>query len=150
MNNPYKFFMSRYINGEWEEDTSLEDYFNGMKYMSCSGLGTRGKTKNIYTENYAETEELRVFLPEQTVRENTDIEFEFVFTGEKRRDIYDNFCDWITGHRLRYWDNCRFRQVEMILIEEIDVDDDELYGSDPSILAKFKFKNLKGQSEKKV
>lgn len=143
----YKFFMTRYVNNEWEKETSLEDYFNGMKYCSCDGLSKKGKPKNIYTESYAETEDLRIFIPESVVRENTDLEFVFAFKGKERRDIYDMFCDWVTGYKIRYWDTCRMRQVEMVLLEATEPSDDYLYGSDPYIVATFKFKNLKGSAE---
>lgn len=144
--NEYKFFMTRLINNEWEKEISLEDYFNGMKYCSCTGLSTKGKPKNIYTENYAETEDLRIFLPDSVIRENTDLEFEFAFKGEGRRDMYDRFCDWITGYRIRYWDTCRERQVEMVLLEAVEPDKDYLIGSEPFMVAKFKFKNLRGST----
>lgn len=143
----YKFFMTRLINSEWEKETSLEDYFNGMKYCSCDGLSKKGKPKNIYTESYAETEDLRIFIPESVVRENTDLEFVFAFRGCARRDTYDKFCDWLSGHKIRYWDTCRRRQVEMVLLEATEPSDDYLYGSDPYIVATFKFKNLKGSAE---
>lgn len=149
MSTDYKFYIQRQINGEWEEAVSIEEYFNGMKYCKCVGLSTKGKPKNVYTESYPETDELRVFLPETVVRENTDLEFEFVFIGKTRRDIYDNFVSWISGHRLKYWDTCRNREVEMILLESIEPDEDELHGSEPYIKATFKFKNLKGQTTKK-
>lgn len=143
----YKYFMSRFINSEWEKAVSLEDYFNCMKYCSCKGLSTKGKPKNIYTENYAETEELRVFIPEAVVLENTDLEFTFAFKGIGRRDMYDRFCEWLTGYKIRYWDTCRKRQVDMILMDAVETGDDSLYGSEPFMTATFKFKNLKGKTE---
>lgn len=146
----YKYYISRYVNDSWEQETSLEDNFSGMKYVSCSGLSVKGKIKNIYTESYPESDSLRVYIPETIARENTDIELKFAFSGENRRDIYDQFCDFITGYKIRYWDTCRNRVLEMILIESIEPDEDFLYGSSPFVTAKFKFKNLKGQTEKKV
>lgn len=142
----YKFYMSRYINNSWGQEVSLEDYFDGLKYSKCDGLSAFGKPKNIYTESYAEEEELRVYIPKTVVRENTDIEFEFVFNGENRRSVYNDFVDWITGYKLKYRDTCRKKEVQMILVEAIEPSDDFLYGSDPYILASFKFKNLSGSS----
>lgn len=142
----YKFYMSRYINNSWEEEVSLEDYFEGMKYSKCDGLSTFGKPKNIYTESYAEEEKLRVYIPPTVVRENTDIEFEFIFSGGNRRSVYNSFVDWITGYKIKYRDTCRGKEVEMILIEAIEPEDDFLYGSDPYIASAFKFKNLIGSS----
>lgn len=150
MEDDYKFYMSRYVNDSWESEVSLEDYFEGLRYCKCEGLSTKGKPKNIYSESYPETDELRLFMPETVYRENTDLEFEFVFKGKNRRDVYDKFVDWITGYRIIYWDTCRNRKVEMYLSDAIEPEEDLLYGSEPYISAKFKFKNIKGQTEKKV
>lgn len=146
----YKFYMSRWIDNAWETQVSLEDYFSGMKYISCEGLSTKGKIKNIYTENYAEVEDLRVYMPETVVRENTDIEFVFGFEKENRRDTFDSFVDWVSGHKIKYWDTARNRELEMVLIDKVEVDEDILIGSSPFITVNFKFKNLKGSSKKHV
>lgn len=146
----YKFYMSRWIDNAWETQVSLEDYFSGMKYVSCEGLSTKGKIKNIYTENYAEVEDLRVYMPETVVRENTDIEFVFGFEKDNRRDTFDSFVDWVSGYKIKYWDTARNRELEMVLIDKVEVDEDILLGSSPFITVKFKFKNLKGSTKKHV
>ena len=146
----YKFYMSRWIDNAWEEQVSLEDYFSGMKYISCEGLSTKGKIKNIYTENFAEVEDLRVYMPETVVRENTDIEFVFGFEKENRRDTFDSFVDWVSGYKIKYWDTARNRELEMVLIDKIEVDEDILLGSSPFMTVNFKFKNLKGSTKKHV
>lgn len=146
----YKFYMSRWIDNAWETQVSLEDYFSGMKYVSCEGLSTKGKIKNIYTENYAEVEDLRIYMPDDVVRENTDIEFVFGFEKENRRDTFDSFVDWVSGYKIKYWDTARNRELEMVLIDKIEVDEDILIGSSPFITVNFKFKNLKGSTKKHV
>lgn len=146
----YKFYMSRWIDNAWETQVSLEDYFSGMKYISCEGLSTKGKIKNIYTENFAEVDDLRVYMPETVVRENTDIEFVFGFEKENRRDTFDSFVDWVSGYKIKYWDTARNRELEMVLIDKIEVDEDILLGSSPFITVNFKFKNLKGSTKKHV
>ena len=146
----YKFYMSRWVDNAWEAQVSLEDYFSGMKYISCEGLSTKGKIKNIYTENFAEVEDLRVYIPETVVRENTDIEFVFGFEKENRRDTFDSFVDWVSGYKIKYWDTARNKELEMVLIDKIEVDEDILLGSSPFITVNFKFKNLKGSTKKHV
>ena len=146
----YKFYMSRWIDNAWETQVSLEDYFSGMKYVSCEGHSTKGKIKNIYTENFAEVEDLRVYMPETVVRENTDIEFVFGFEKENRRDTFDSFVDWVSGYKIKYWDSARNRELEMVLIDKVEVDEDILIGSSPFITVNFKFKNLKGSTKKHV
>ena len=142
--------MSRFIDGSWESEVSLEDYFDGLVYLRAKNLSGFGKIRNIYSESFAEVEDLRLYIPETVVRENTDIEFEFGFKKANRRDTYHSFVDWITGHKIKYWDTARNREVEMILIEKIEVDDDLLKGDSPYIVVPFKFKNLKGSSKKHV
>ena len=150
MSSKYKFYMSRFIDGSWESEVSLEDYFDGLVYLSAKNLSGFGKIRNIYTESFAEVEDLRLYIPETVDRENTDIEFEFGFKKANRRDTYHSFVDWITGHKIKYWDTARNREVEMILMEKIEVDDDLLKGDSPYIVVPFKFKNLKGSSKKHV
>lgn len=145
-----KFYIARLIDNVWEEATDIEAKFDGLHYVKCGGLSRFGKPKNIYSETYSETSELRIYLPETVARENTDIEFEFVFNGENRRDTYHQFVEWLSGHRLKYWDTLRNRELEMILMESVEPDEDYLYGSRPYILVQIKFKNLKGETIKHV
>lgn len=145
-----KFYIARLIGNVWEEATDIEAKFDGLHYVKCDGISTYGAVKNIYTETYAETSELRVSLPETVARENTDIEFEFAFDGENRRDTYHSFVEWLSGKRLKYWDTLRNRELEMILMESVEPEEDELYGSHPYIKVPFKFKNLKGETKKHV
>lgn len=144
------FYISRLIENAWEEATDIEATFEGLHYAKCTGLDSYGKVKNLYSETYSETSELRVFLPETVARENTDIEFEFVFDGENRRDTYHSFVEWLSGKKLKYWDTLRNRELEMILMESVEPEEDELYGSHPYIKVPFKFKNLKGETKKHV
>ena len=145
-----KFYISRYVENVWEEATDIEATFEGLHYAMSEGLDVYGKIKNIYTESYSETSELRVYLPETVARENTDIEFEFIFDGENRRDTYHSFVEWLSGKRLKYWDTLRNRELEMILMESVEPEDDELYGSNPFIRVPFKFKNINGETKKHI
>lgn len=150
MADDYKFYIKRYVNNAWEEEVSITDYFTGLHYCKCSGLSDYGKIKNIYTESYAETDELRLYIPAIPVRENTDIEFEFAFSGDNRRDVYDSFVEWLSGYKLYYHDTLRKRTTHMVLIEAVEITDDYLYGNELYLVAKFKFKNIYGQTEKVV
>ena len=145
-----KFYIARLIDNVWEEATDIEATFVGLHYLKCTGADSYGKVKNLYSETYSETSELRVYLPETVARGNTDIEFEFVFDGENRRDTYHSFVEWLSGKRLKYWDTLRKRELEMILMESVEPEEDELYGSHPYIKVPFKFKNLKGETIKHV
>ena len=72
------------------------------------------------------------------------------FEKESRRDTFDSFVDWVSGHKIKYWDTARNRELEMVLIDKVEVDEDILIGSSPFITVNFKFKNLKGSTKKHV
>lgn len=152
MNEDYKFYMSRYdkASESWEEEVELTEKFKGLIYCQCEGIMDFGAIKNLYTEEYAEADTLRVYLPENPKREATDIKLTVVFNGQNRRDVFDSFVEYITGKQLKYWDNVRNREVEMIQSEKISVDEDIIYGSSPYIAVEFAFTNVKGYSTKKV
>lgn len=150
MTDKPKFFIARLVENSWEEATDIEATFEGLYYAKCENLDAYGKPKNIYYETFAETSELRVYFPETVARENTDIEFEFVFDGDNRRDTYHQFVEWLSGKRLKYWDTLRKRELEMVLLESIEPEEDELYGSHPYIKVPFKFKNIKGETIKHI
>lgn len=152
MAEQHKFYMSRFIQNtnSWEQEIELTEHFQGLIFCECKGVSDYGAIKNIYSETFAESDTLRVYLPEKAVRESTDIKLTVLFTKENRRDVYDSFVEYITGKRIKYWDTVRNRQVEMIQVDKIEIDEDLLYGSAPYIAVEFPFKNLKGYTEKKV
>lgn len=64
-----KFHMTRYLRDEstggWSADgavRSLEDDFGFIRYKSLTGINAFGKQKGVYTESYAESDSLRVFI----------------------------------------------------------------------------------------
>ena len=66
MGDRYKYYMKKYGT---EDDTSvptldIEASYNGMIILQVSGLSSLGKPKNIYKETYAESSEVRVYIPE--------------------------------------------------------------------------------------
>lgn len=144
----YKFYMSRYVDNAWETAIDLETYYPGLKYISCKGLSDYGAVKNIYTESFAEEDGVSVYIPDNVVRESTDIEFEFGFEKENRRDTFHSFVEYLSGYIIKYWDTARMREVEMVLTDKVEVDDDILLGGSPYIVVTIKFKNLKGCTKK--
>lgn len=152
MAEQHKFYMSRFIQNtnSWEQEIELTEHFQGLIFCECKGVSDYGAIKNIYSETFAESDTLRVYLPEKAVRESTDIKLTVLFTKENRRDVYDSFVEYITGRQIKYWDTVRNRISYLIQVDKIEVDEDLLYGSAPYIAVEFPFKNLKGYTEKKV
>lgn len=147
----YKFYIAKKEKGQtiYGDYVSIEDYFDGVKYKSCEGLDDVGEPKNIYTETYAESETIRVWLPDEVVFENTDIEFEFLFVGDDCHDKYMEFRDYVSNCFVKYYDTYRNLEVEMILTNSTSPSEIRLYGEDKYILASFKFKNIGGKAKKK-
>lgn len=146
----YKYFIQRDSKSlETEEAVSIEDYFPGCKYLSFDGLSVYGAPKNITIEEYPEADEPRVYIPDVIVRETTDVTLTLYFVGAGRRDVYDNFVNFITGRKLTYWDTCRNRHVRLLFNNKTTITSDIVKGGKHYMMAEFKFTNLKGSSENK-
>lgn len=145
MNN-YNFYMQHFpVGGVAQTIKNLETDFTGLLYSKLSGIDKYGKPQ-IYTEKYAESSALRVFIPDVITRDNPTLELTLFFTGETRRAVYHSFVSYITGKKITYWDNCRNRKVDILLLEAVEPSDDKLYGSIPYIECTFRFTNLSGES----
>lgn len=142
----YQFYIQRNsIAGATESAKNLEIDFPGLKYKSLEGIDNYGKPK-LYTETYAESDDLRIFIPDVITRDNPEIVLTLCFFGNNRREIYHAFVEFITGCVITYWDTCRDRKIRMVLTEAIATSEDKLYGSTPYIEVPFKFKNCSSRS----
>ena len=144
----YKYYMRKY--GTADDDAvpiiDLESHFDGMIVRSVSGLSSVGTPKNIYTETYAEDSEVRVYLPETVERESTQVTIRASFRTTGRRSVYEAFCNYIIGSKIKYWDTVRNRLVYLLLDSAIELEEDFLFGSDPFLTVEFRFMNLFGRS----
>jgi hypothetical protein len=123
----------------------LESRFIGLKYSKCNGLNSKGKRKDIYIEEYADSRELRVWQDKGVFREATSITFEFFFIGDNRQSVYDEFVRYISNGKIYYWDSKRKKEAFMVLVDAIDPKEDTYKGSVPYLLAEFKLQNLWGE-----
>lgn len=142
----YNCYMRR-IDIANQPEKNLERDFDGLIYKEFSGLDSYGKIKSVYTEEFAETDELQIYQNPTPIRENPDLTFTCVFIGDNRRKTYHSFVDYISRGKIQYWDDIRNRKVTFILIEAVEPSEDKLYGDTPYIIASFKLKNIKGQTE---
>lgn len=125
----------------------IEKNFEGLHYLSCKGLLDKGKRKNVYTEEYADSDRLRVWQGDSITREATVVEFEFAFVGESRAQAYSDFYTYVCQGKLVYWDDVRKKKAEFILIDALAPSEDIFVGSTPYIKSTFTFQNLKGECE---
>ena len=146
MTQKYKFYIRK--DGD-NVEKDLEVDFEGLRYVKCEGLLDKGKRKNIYTESYSDSDELRVWQGDEVTREATDITFTFVFMGDNRQAVYEDFYNYVKNGKLTYYDTARNKEALMVLIEAYKPKEDNWKGSTPYIQADFKFKNLRGECKNK-
>ena len=158
----YKFYIQRYSRKHYNKETSqydkedigelidIEEQFK-CKYVKFEGLSETGKVKNIYTETYAETEELRVYIPDEVLYENTDLSLTLLFAPDSANesDVQNNeraFFEYISGHKIEYHDTFRNRYVSLMLLNKPEVVGEVLYGGSRYREVKYTFKNIYGRS----
>ena len=153
----YKFYMQQYPTTDAEGTTTvvkdLQADFKGLAYKSMSGIENYGKP-NVYTEKFAESEKLSVYIPSAYVFEQTDLVLTLYFFGDAdlgitgtktSRDYYHDFMGYVKGKHLLYWDDARKRKALMYLSDSTTPTTDTIYGV-PYIEVQFKFKNEYGHS----
>ena len=158
----YKFYIQRYSRKHYNKETGkydkedigelidIEEQFK-CKYVKFEGLSETGKVKNIYTETYAETEELRTYIPDEVLYENTEMSLTLLFAPdtENDSDVQDNeraFFEYVSGHKIEYHDTFRNRYVSLLLINKPEVVGEVLYGGSRYREVKYTFKNIYGRS----
>lgn len=158
----YKFYIQKYGSNHWNKETGqydeeakgelidIEAQFK-CKYVKFEGLSETGKVKNIYTETYAETEELRMYIPDEVLYENTEMSLTLLFAPNSTNDsdVQDNeraFFEYISGQKIEYHDTFRNRYVSLILINKPEVIGEVLYGGSRYREVKYTFKNIYGRS----
>lgn len=158
----YKFYIQKYGREYWNKETGryekeakgelidIEEQFK-CKYVKFEGLSEAGKVKNVYTEAYADSEELRVYVPDEVLYEQTDISLTLLFapSSANDNDVQDNeraFFEYVSGHKIEYHDTFRNRYVSLLLINKPEVVGEVLYGGSRYREVKYTFKNLYGRS----
>ena len=126
----YTHYMKR-IDVNNASTYDIESHFSGLRYMKAEGMNDIGKTKNIYTEAYADSDRLRVHLPSTSIND------------------YTNEATKITMHFLiigKYWDDARNLEFDFIVTDEIKVSDERWHGSAPYIEIAVPMQNLNGKT----
>lgn len=141
-----QFFMQR-VDLLNQPVKNLEEDFPGLRYKEFKGLEKYGKNKGVYTETFAETDEVQVYITPTPIRENIELTLTLVFIGNSRRETYHLFVDYISQGKIKYWDSVRKREVVFVLIEAIEPETDTLIGGADYIQVSFKLTCLNGQAE---
>lgn len=151
----YKFYIQEV---EWKADsnsyvalsgaspTDIEDKFKGLKYSKCEGLEDVGEA-NLYTEEYADSDRLRVYIPSDLTHKATEIKLTLFFVGDERRNAYNAFNDWIMGKTLAYWDTARNKKLIFFVKNPVKPSNDKFKGSTPYIEVTYTLSNVYGKAE---
>lgn len=130
----YKFYMQEcdskgvLLAGSTKKD--LEVDFSGLKYSSMSGIETIGKAKNIATETFADSNRVKVYVPENITNEATKITFKCYFIGDNCMQVFDAFNEYIRKGFHRYWDTARNKWFAFYCDDEIKASTHNWKGED--------------------
>lgn len=159
----YKFYMQEvaWYNGGYQdkevnddgtlsetvfEIKDLEEDFEGLKYIKCEGLEDVGEA-NVYTEVFADSDRLRVYVPENVTHKATEVKLTLIFVGENRRSTFNNFNEYIQQGFHAYWDSARKKRFVFFVKDAIKPSEDKFIGSTPYIEATYTLSNIKGKTE---
>lgn len=128
----------------------LESHYAGLKYSKLTGTNDKGKTKNIYTEKYADGDRLRVYIPELAQYEATTMTLTLYFFGEDRQQVFNDFANEIKTGIHRYWDTARHQYFDFFVDDELKPSDESWYSGQPYFKVDVKMKNLYGKTFNRV
>lgn len=125
----------------------LEADFSGMRYAKCEGIDYYGKPR-VYTEQYADSDTLRTYVPNKVTRDATKVTFTFYFTGANRHQTYYDFLEYVTSGYHMYYDTARNRKFTFIVADEIKPASEQWHGGTPYLELRMTVQNLNGKTEK--
>lgn len=145
-----KYYIQR-VDISNQNAVSLEDDFTNIRFLEISGLNSVGASKAIYTESYAESDRLRVYIPSdgENTHEATSITLKLlIFGNEKERNMsYREFVNYITNGIHSYWDTKNEIKFDFVVKDEIVVVEEDYSNIPPYMIIEIKLQNLNGKSE---
>lgn len=145
----YTHYMQR-VDIENQPTYDIEEQFSGLLYMRAEGMNDIGKSKNVYTETYADSDRLRVHLPPDGNYTNdaTKITMHFLVVGDEalRQATIQAFETYVREGIHRYWDTARNLEFDFIVQDEIKVSDEKWHGSTPYVEIQVQMQNLNGKT----
>lgn len=149
--SPYSHRMQR-IDDVDHNEIDIEDEFDGLRYLKASGLNDIGASKNIYIEEYADSDRKRVYIPPggNYANEGTKVKMTFIVIGTQtqRQETLSNFLDYIRKGVHRYWDTARNREFDFVVTDEINVSEEKWHGDTPYIEFDVTMQNLNGKTRR--
>ena len=124
----------------------IEDEFFGLKYMSLKNGANFGKPK-IYVEEYADSDVLRTYIPENPRTSPIEYELTLIFIGADRLPGYYDFNEYIRRGYHRYYCVARGISFDFIINDAIEITDEMWKGSVPYLQVKYKLQGIKGYAK---
>jgi len=145
----YRHYMQR-IDIPNQNIVDIEDTYPNLQYLKAEGILDIGAAKNVYTEEYADSDNLRYFVPADgtIANKNTTINMVFIVTGPPvdRDATISAFLEYVRTGVHRYWDNARNREFSFVIKDEIKVSDERWHGSSPYVELTIPLTNLNGST----
>lgn len=141
-----KFYMQR-IDIEGQPVKDLETDFEGLKYSKCEGINNIGKPR-VYTEEYADSNKLRVYIPEDVTNDATTVNLKLYFIGDNMQNTFDAFNEYITGGTYVFWDTKRMKKITFILADEIKPSEEQWINDTRYMEVTYKLQCIYGKAEK--
>lgn len=126
-------------------ELDLEEHFSGLTYMKAEGLNKLGKPR-VYTEKFADSDRLRVYKPDDTIREATTVTLSFAFVGDNRYETYHNFVEYISTGVKRYRDTARNKYLYFFVSAEIKPAKEMWYGGTPYLTVDIPVQSIFGKT----
>lgn len=148
----YNFYMQKVVWSESDglyigdgEEYDLESHFDGLKYAKCEGLNSIGEHR-VYTEEYADSNRIRVFMPNTPTHKSTEIKLTLYFLGDSRQATFDSFNEYIMDGFHSYRDTARNKKVIFYVSKPVAPSDDRYIGSTPYIEVTYTLSNVYGKA----
>ena len=145
----YKFYMQKCLkDGTPIAGTlkDLEEDFEGLRYSELKGIHFVGAPKNVYTEEFSESNTLRTYVPDNVANKNTSLSLKLYFFGENRAKTYDLFNKFISNGYTKYWDEYRNKSFIFILNKEIKPATENWYKGTPYLEVTYNLTNIYGKT----
>lgn len=155
----YNHYMQR-VDSPGYNRIDIEEEFPGLLYSSAKGIYDIGKPKNIYTEQYADSDRTRVYIPIEYLNgqlvhdtslianEATTVEMTFLVVGDTdaRRDTITAFEDYVRTGIHTYYDTARQMEFTFFVSDAIKVSEEKWHGTQPYVELTVPLQNINGKT----
>lgn len=148
MSNGYNFYLQRYPEVEESFDrVNIEREYNCI-YKQFSSFDGVGEIKNTYTEDYAESDGVRIYIPpkNELAHKTFECKLQLLFPRASCAADSRRFVEDFQGVRVEYYDTFRKRRATLVMTKAPTVSQERLYSDTKYQLMEFTFTNILGHT----